>query len=357
MKNLKNALSRHKEIAAPPVGFVGLQQHFQSVPPSSFDALLTKMGPFTPETDAFRFKNSFPITEENAAQLRQHYQVVLDVVSGGGVHQVSGVLGSINLNPFPVGPSISLPDAISNEVIGKVTSALTGALLDKIIGAIPGSGFGRCGGMAFAGYDFFLLHWPVDERLGTTPPATGDLGDYIFARLLDSLDLNATTFLTWVMNLHIMPVISKIATTALLTAAGDFGGPIGSAVGALIGTQVDIFKLGGPKSTLSSTKDEWPKITGKLDAEAAWPIGLIYSDNASPFEQHQVLAVGYMDNGDGTATLTVWDNNDGNQPRPFGLDMRGDELQVSNSKDNRPIKGIFLEDYASHQPPSSLKLS
>jgi hypothetical protein len=67
---------------------------------------------------------------------------------------------------------------------------------------------------------------------------------------------------------------------------GGFGGPIGSAIGALIGSQVDIFNLGGPKSTLSSTKDEWTKIKSKLDAEAAWPIGLVYSDAASPFAQH-----------------------------------------------------------------------
>ena len=63
-----------------------------------------------------------------------------------------------------------------------------------------------------------------------------------------------------------------------------------------------------------------------------------------------------MDNGDDTATLTVSDNNDGPQPRAFGLDTRGDELQVSNSKNNRRIKGIFLEDYSSRQPPLSLKL-
>ena len=94
-----------------------------------------------------------------------------------------------------------------------------------------------------------------------------------------------------VINLHVMPVISKIATTTLLTAAGGFGGPIGSAIGAIIGTQIEIFNLGGPKSTLGSTKDEWPKIKGKLDAEAAWPIGLVYSDNATPIEQHQVLAI------------------------------------------------------------------
>jgi hypothetical protein len=80
VKSLKNALSRHREIAGPSAGFVGLQQHFQSVPPSSLKALLIKMGPFVPETDAFRFNNNFP-TEENAIQLRQHYQVEKKSVS------------------------------------------------------------------------------------------------------------------------------------------------------------------------------------------------------------------------------------------------------------------------------------
>ena len=43
----------------------------------------------------------------------------------------------------------------------------------------------------------------MDERLGTSPPATGVLGDYIFERLLDSLELNVVQFLDLVVMLHI----------------------------------------------------------------------------------------------------------------------------------------------------------
>jgi len=354
-RGLKEAMSRHPDLTARPVTIRDLQRRFQPSPPGSLKALRIKMGPFKPETDAFRFNNNFPITDENARQLRQRYQTVMDAIVGEGVRQVANALSAISLNPLPIGPSISLPGIIVDEVIGKVTTALAGNLLDKIIGAIPGS-FGRCGGMAFAGYDFYLLDWTVDERLGTTPPATGVLGDYIFSRLLDSLDLNAGTFLSWVMTLHVMPVISKVATAALLAAAGSFGGPIGSAIGALIGSQEDFFRLGGPGHTLNNTRDEWRKIKSQLDGEAAWPIGLIFGDNASPFAQHQVLAIGYTDNGDNTGSLTIWDNNDANERRTLGLDFRGHELQATNCLEG-PLKGVFLEAYSSHQPPLSLKLS
>jgi hypothetical protein len=357
MRSLSEAVARHPEIAQKPLKVQDLVQRFQPSPKNSIDALRIRMGPFKAETDAFRFNNSFPITEENAKQLRQHYEVASDFAVGIGVSQVASVLGGISLNPLPFGPSISLPGAIVDAVITKITNELTGdlvgTLLDKIIAAIPGS-FGRCGGMAFAGYDFYQLGWPVDERLGTTPPATGALGDYIFQRLLDSLDLNAGTFLLWLMNLYVMPVISKAATVFLMTAAGSFGGPIGAAIGALIGSQSDIFNLGGSRVLLDDTKGEWNKIKAKLDAEAAWPIGLVYSDSPSPIAQHQVLAIGYSDFGDGTATLKVWDNNDVIQPRFLGLDFRGDELQVSNS--DRPLKGFFFENYGPSQPPLSLRL-
>ena len=65
-------------------------------------------------------------------------------------------------------------------------------------------------------------------------------------------------------------------------------------------------------------------------------------------------AVNCPGNNDGTGTLTVWDNNYANQSRELALDFRGDELQVGNS--NRPLKGIFLEKYSSHQPPDNPRL-
>jgi len=310
------------------------------------------MGPFLPERDAFRFNNSFPITDAQAEQIRQRYRVVTDVAVGAAVQLVRNVLSSLSVS-VPVTGTVGLPAVVVDAVIGEVTNQLAGSLLDKIADPIPGR-FGRCGGMAFAGYDFYLLDWTVDERLGTTPLASGVLGDYIFSRLLDSLDLNAGTFVDWIVNLHLMPIMSKVADDALGAAVGSLGGPIGIAFGALLGSQVNVFNLGGPKTILDRTKNEWSRITGKLDEQAAWPIGLVYGDSPNPIDQHQVLAVGYNDHHNGTATLTVWDNNDSNVSRDLALDFQGGELQVGNS--NRPLKGIFLEQYSSRQPPDSLRL-
>src|SRR5262245_19247169 len=113
--------------------------------------------------------------------------------------------------------------------------------------------------MVFSAYDFYLLDWPVDERLGTTPASTGVLGDYIFGRLLDSFDLNLGTFLEWFTNLHLMPKLSPVADIALGTAVGSLAGPIGAAFGAYLATHEHVFDLGGPKSLLKASKSEWPR--------------------------------------------------------------------------------------------------
>jgi hypothetical protein len=358
MRTMTEALARQAAVVsrfAPQVHVKGdLFSLFAHSPPDSLGALRLAMGPFKPPTDAFRFHNSFPLTAENAAQLQQHYQPVSDLVVGALVDIVTTSLLAIQLPVLG-----NLPTAVTDPVVGKMTDVLTGdlasKLVDTIIGDIPGT-FGRCGGMAFSGYDFYLAGWPVDERLGTTPPATGVLGDYIFQRLLDSLDKNVATFLTWLMNYYVMPDAGKVATAALLGAAGLAGGAVGAALGVFIGTQVDIFNWGGPKVLLDQTKTQWPLLTARLDAQAAWPIGIVFSDTMNPIEQHQILAVGYHDPGDGTATLDVWDNNDGNSGRTLALDFRGDALQVTNFLNDRPVTGIFAEDYSPEVPPASLQL-
>jgi len=130
-------------------------------------------------------------------------------------------------------------------------------------------------------------------------------------------------------------------------------GPIGAAFAALFGSDVPVFDLGGPKSLLNSSKDEWSRIKSTLDAQAACPVGCVFEDSTSVFNDHQILAIGY---DDGMSKLTIWDNNEGPFQRDLTLDFTGDELQVSNFLNNRPLKGIFLEAYSPHQPPDSLHL-
>ncbi len=354
-------LRRHSDINAKSVRMTDLFHRFRPQPPTSAKALLIRMGPFIPEVDAFRFKNSFPITEQNAKQIRDRFRPAIDVAVGAGIQSVRSMLDTLSVS-IPVTGTVSLPGVVIDAVIGEVSNRLAGSLIDKIIAAIPGT-FGRCGGMAFSGYDFYLANWRVDDRLGTTPPATGELGDYIFRRLLDSLDLNVEKFVDWVMTLHVMPVISKVANVTLGAAVGSLGGPIGSAFGVLLGNEVNVFDIGGPAPILERTRSEWEKIKNKLDSEAAWPIGLIYGDSVNPIDQHQILAVGYSNNADGTAKLIVWDNNDANKSGTMKLDFGGKELLITAVPDlpspaclKHAIKGIFLEDYKPSQPPPELNL-
>jgi hypothetical protein len=351
--SFKAGVDRHPEITARPVSTRDWQLRFQPNPPTSLKALLIKLGPFIPTRDAFRFDNQFLFTDEQVEQVLQRFQSVIDSVVGGSLLQeVRDILNSLTVS-IPILGTVGLPDSIINFVIGFVGRELI-RLLSGVLDATPT--FGRCGGMAFSGYDFYLLGWTVDCRLGTTPPATGVLGDYIFNRLLDSLELNAGTFLEWFAKLHLLPKVSTVANAALENAVVSFlGGPIGAAFLALLGPHVHVFDhLGGPKSLLKPSKDEWSRIKSTLDGQAAWPVGCLFRDSATPFSDHQVLALSYEDTGTGSAILNVWDNNEGPKQRPLGLDFTGDELQVTNFLNDRPLKGIFLEEYSPQRPPDSL---
>jgi hypothetical protein len=134
---------------------------------------------------------------------------------------------------------------------------------------------------------------------------------------------------------------------------------------AFNGIRVDIFNLGGKKPLLTDTKNEWTKLKQVLDEQAAWPVGLIYGESAIPWDQHQILAVGYQDNGNGTGRMFAWDNNEEPGPdKAYDLDFRGSELLAKSSsadpeiaKRDATIKGLFVENYEPRVPPLELKLS
>ncbi|MFC0517775.1 hypothetical protein ACFFGT_26415 [Mucilaginibacter angelicae] len=337
-----------------------LNQPFVQLPVRSLTDLRIKMGPFKASTDAFVFANSFQMTVENAAQIRERLQGAWSSVFDSvlkpfkdALNDLSVDLDPVNIGPLDLGPSITvgLPEAAIDFVLKEIAGKL---VFDNIVGSA--GTFGRCGGMAFAGYDFYLSNWQINSSI-KTPPSTGVLGDYIFNRLLDSIGMNAMAWLDWSVTLHVLPIASVAGNVALGLAVGSLEGPIGAAFGGLLGSQIGIFDFGGKKVILDRTKDEWGKIKNRLDNEAACPIGLLFSDSVSPLGDHQVLAIGYED--DGVApTLTVWDNRDGNTTRLYKLNFGGDELNVDQIpfNDDGGIKGFFLEDYAHIQPPIELKI-
>ncbi|MGI8951765.1 MAG: hypothetical protein ACR2FN_09310 [Chitinophagaceae bacterium] len=337
----------HRNLSRPASAKNWIQQ-FDPTPPNSLTALRIKSGPFIAETDGFHFINQFVMTAENATQIRDRFGAVGNIVIGEITKQFIDAMNGVNIS---VGfTSVSLPQTVIDYVIGQISGPL---VVDQIIGSAPGT-MGRCGGMAFAGYDFYLANWQIDSTI-TVPPSTGDLGDYIFNRLLDSLDLNASTYLEWFITLHILPIISKTANIALATAIGSLAGPIGAALGAFIGSQENFFNFGGPKVILDRTINQWQNIKSTLDQQAACPIGILYGDSVTPLDDHQILAIGYSDSGDGNPSLNVWNNNEGNSSKNLTLHFNGDELEVDNFGSDHPVKGILLDNYSPSLPPKSLK--
>jgi hypothetical protein len=356
--SLGNSLERHPEITQRRVSVAELRNDFgfRSTPDST-RALLIRMGPFDAAQDGFLFTNSFQMTAVHATELvRMFRDEVIQPIIPGISSRYTEVLAdlSFDLLPFLPGGEVGLPDFVVSQVGARVSAELIAQLADLVIDPF-GSDIGHCGGMAFAGYDLYQQGWPV-HNLGTVPPTEGDVGDYIFARLIDSLELNARKFLRWVVELHMLPKLNVVADAALVAAASIISGSLGLAVSAWLATQGGVFHLGGPGSLLEWTRDEWTTLKARLDRQAAWPIGLVYGDTANPFDQHQVLAIGYDDIGSGLATLRIWNNNELRKPNTLQLDFTGNTLQVSGFTDpnGHTIRGLFAESYTRSKPPSSL---
>ena len=348
-KSLRASVAYRRALISKP-SVRALSERFPHTPRGSLRALLSQAGPFRGGEDAFAFTNKgWRITEEDARTLRERFQREVDAVKLVGLSALEASLSAIPID-VPVMPTFNLPAIVVAEVVRRVTDDLTNQLLDTVVAGFPGT-FGRCGGMAFAGLDYFLVGRDVSDS--DQQPASGPLRDYIWKRLLDSLDLNVTEFLEWVMQLHILPVISATASSVIGAAAGTVvAGPVGAAVGAFMAGKGDVIGLGGAKVLADRTGGELDKLRTQLRAGPGWPIGLIYDDSPFVWEQHQMLALSVQDIGDRRLTLTVWDNNDGRQETRWTVDVSGDELQVSSGgeRDNR-IKGIICEDYRPAVPP------
>ncbi len=205
MKQLKDALV-YRGYAAPPRSTAKLVAALGRFPNNSVTALLRTAGPFVVPRDAYKFSNAgLAFTEEDAAIVRAKFQGLVDSVALIGIQIIRASLAAFSVS-LPLVGATGLPAAAIDLVINKVTGDLRNRLVDSVIAGIPGH-YGRCGGMAFSAYDFFLVGWPVDNM--TVPPGSGDLRDYIWSRLLDSLELNAAAFLEWTMTLFILPVFPR----------------------------------------------------------------------------------------------------------------------------------------------------
>ncbi|MDH5193168.1 MAG: hypothetical protein OEW32_05730 [Nitrospira sp.] len=132
MKSLQRAIQRHPELPTAYTSIKDLLRHFGAVPPNSLRALLIRTGPFDAFTDAFRFKNSFPITEDNGQQIRRRFQNALNTVMGITESRFKTPLDDIDLNVSGIGPKISIPDVIKGQVLQRVAAELIGDLEQRL---------------------------------------------------------------------------------------------------------------------------------------------------------------------------------------------------------------------------------
>ena len=145
---------------------------------ASLTGLLRQAGPFIPARDAYGFSNNPEgFTLEDAAILRNMYQGVVDQVSLLGVDALRTALNSFSFDVPVYGPT-GLPAVAIDYVMNQVSGGIRNQLIDAIVASVPGT-YGRCGGLAFSAFDFFLAGWPIDKT-HHTPPGSGDLRDYIF---------------------------------------------------------------------------------------------------------------------------------------------------------------------------------
>jgi hypothetical protein len=249
---------------------------------------------FRPEKDGYAFINSWQFD----AYDKQRMEGAITGAVGNAVNSLGGGAGKM--------------------LKGTLASQVTGWLA----GAVP-DGYGLCGGMTFSSRDYFLAKKPIPRGKSETdhPDPNTDKGkalrDYLWRRQLESLQLNAPQLLGWMFMLHLP----------------DF--------------------FGGPDWLHDRAKEEWVKLKAHLDKDGPWPICLIGS-STSPFNNHQVLAYGYDDNGAGMGVIYVYDMNAPNHEQTIQLDMRGRTLVAKESVPNAargPLRGFFCEAYTPVDPP------
>ncbi len=204
---------------------------------------------------------------------------------------------------------------------------LLGGLNQKLkaaaLKALPAS-YGLCGGMAFASLDYYNagLECPTCRTAPSRANADGTtMRNYLEKRQLDSLRDNLARVLAWMAVLNWIP-------------------------------QWWSFESGAPW-LLSQSRGEWNRLKQSIDEGNPQPLALIGA-TADPSHNHQVLAIGYEEAGDGTGVLDVYDMNCPGAEQSIQLDFRGPVLQAVEScpsADRGPLRGFICEKYFPSIPP------
>jgi hypothetical protein len=206
-----------------------------------------------------------------------------------------------------------------------IASSIAGTTIGHWIDSALPDTYGMCGGMAYAALDYFSEGRSIPRGSGyndhpnSATPQGKALREFLWQRQMHSFTINAPTLLGWMIMLHIdLPFIKD-----------------------------------GPEWVLERTIREWVELKGYIDRGTPWPLGLVGS-SLSPFNNHQVLAIGYDDPGNGTGTLYLYDSNCPDSPQTTKLDFRYKALVAEEScpsPERGALKGFFCENYTPATPP------
>ncbi|WP_322512793.1 hypothetical protein [Chloroflexus sp.] len=250
---------------------------------------------FRPEEHGFAFVNAWPLLPEQTQELRQ----TLSRSAQAAARDVRASIGGFDV------------------------SGMVQRVADMWADANLPTHYGMCGGMAFVAADYFRAGVPLPRGrdLNDLPlddsPRSRALRDYLWQRQVESFVVNAPQLIAWMVMLHL---------------------PL---------------PFAGPRWLLERTKAEWRALKAKIDAGEPWPICLIGSSR-SPFDNHQVLAIGYDQTGSDIGVISVYDMNSPGRAQTITLDMRGRELEAvetSPSPARGRLRGFFVEQYTPKPPP------
>ncbi|NTW01828.1 MAG: hypothetical protein HGA19_11120 [Oscillochloris sp.] len=249
---------------------------------------------FKSEVNGFAFVNTWQLNKVQSQEMRQTLTGSMSDVN----RSVGGGMGGF----------------LSHGIAPQIEQWIDAALPDY---------YGMCGGMAFTAADYYAAGKPLPRGSGyhditpDTTPQGHALRTHLWSRQLQSLQMNGAQLLYWMAMLHL---------------------PL---------------PFAGPGWLLERVREEWAALKTHIDQGKPWPLCLIGS-SISPFNNHQVLATGYDDHGDGTGVIYVYDMNDPGKDQTIGLDMRGHTLAAVESvpnADRGPLRAFFCEHYTPAPPP------
>lgn len=209
-------------------------------------------------------------------------------------------------------------------------------------------GYGLCGGMSAAASDYFLCGRTLPQSASAS--AGAEKSGAVFAAAAPAAAAPAAP-----------PVRSQLYRYLFRRAMDSFR------MGESVLRFAQWMALGedGPNGTQSLTKMEVEKLRAALDAQRLVPLGLVIAQGRTFKEishevwtNHQVLAYGYTQNGDGSLDVRVYDPNTPGRddvyihitPTADGVQCQPVNLRVYPPR----IRGLFLMPYDPVEPPGRL---